>query len=294
MKIASMTSLFYSKRGTNEKTPAIESIRRLKAAGFESIDLNLCGLPRGENEFCGDDWQEQAFALKKEAEALGVTFVQSHSPYRQSGLAVSVPDYESVFRASLLRSVEIIHIMGIDRTVVHPLIDPEQSDAPINHQIAYTQRVYRDFLEKCRVYGIRPAFENMSDAERSGKCFSRAGDLIALTEALGAYNAGICWDFGHANMSMDDQCPDIEQTKGRLICVHTHDNNGKYDAHLMPFIGTIAWEKIMPALKRADFQNDLVLEVAQNKNIPLNLQDASARLCAEVSRRLIEFYDKAE
>lgn len=294
MKIASMTSLFYSSRGTGQKTLVVESLRRLKKAGFERVDLNQCGNSRNENEFCGDDWMDRAFEVKKEAEALGITFVQSHSPFWEHHLVGKIPDYENVFRKSLLHSVDIAHLLGIDRTVVHPMIDPKYINASLDHQIAYTAEVYHDFLEKCREYCIRPVFENCSDVERRGLCFSRAADLIALTDALDAYNAGVCWDFGHANMTIDDQCPDIEQLKGRLICVHTHDNNGKYDAHVMPFIGTIAWEKVMPALRRADFQNDLVLEVAQNKNIPLDLQDASAHLCAEVSRRLIEFYDQAE
>ena len=291
MNIASMTSLFYSSRGTSKKTPAIEAICRLKNAGFGSIDLNLCGLSRNENEFCSVDWHNKTLELKDMAADLGVKFVQSHSPYWQEALAKTVPDYERLFKNALLRSCEIIHLMGIDKTVVHPCIDPMLPDAPLEHQIEYTERVHYEFLKKCSEYGICPAFENSPDYGRSGKYFSHAADLIALSNALSRYNAGVCWDFGHANITMDDQCSEIEQLKGRLICVHTHDNNGKYDAHVMPFIGTINWERVMPALKAADFTNDLVLEVAQNKNIPLDLQDASARLCAEAAQRLVEYYD---
>lgn len=293
MQIASMTSMFYSSRGTKEKTTAVESIRRLKNAGFERIDLNLCGLSRNENEFCFDDWEDRAYELKAEAEKIGVTFVQSHSPYWQNALAGN-PGYEETFKSGLLRAVEVEHICGISRTVVHAMTDPDAPGAPVAHHIEYTKKMHHAFLEKCREYGIRPAFENGSDVERKGKPFSRACDLIMLTEALKDYNAGICWDFGHANMTMDDQTADILQMKGRLICVHTHDNNGKYDAHVMPFIGTIAWEKIMPALRKAGFDNDLVLEVAQNKNLPKDLQDDSARLCAEVTRRLVRFYEENE
>lgn len=289
MEIAAMTSLFYGQRNTAAKTPALESIRRLKKIGFSHIDLNLCGMARNENEFCRDDWREKTFELKEEAQRLGVTFVQCHSPYfvRKNAALVPCDDYDAYFKGMLARSLDIAHILSIPFAVVHPALVEDADAKQYDVQVKATVELHREFLEKAAALGIRPAFENCG--------FCRDGeDLNMLCDRLARYNAGVCWDIGHGNLKKTDQCADIASLKGRILCVHTHDNSGKNDDHLMPFFGNIAWEKVLPALRKAEFKNDLVLEVAQNKNLPEELRDPSTVLCAQASRILIDLFNRED
>ena len=292
MQIAAMTSVFYSKRNTREKTPAAESVRRLKNAGFSHIDLNLCGMGRGEQEFCGDDWEKQAEALRNEAEKLGVTFVQSHAPYyREPADPADREEYGAYFERMLLRSASVSRIMGIRYSVVHPLEDPLADPTDKEAHLARTEKVHRAFMEKAAGSGIAPAFENMADKSRAGRFCAGADDLIMLCGAFAEYRAGVCWDFGHAHLSWDDQCGQIGRLAGRVLCVHTHDNKGKNDDHLMPFMGSIPWEAVLHAMRRTGFGNDLVLEVAQNANMPDELKDESALLMARASGLLIRMFE---
>ena len=122
MQIATMTSLIYSKRNTKEKVPFVESLQRLKRAGFSHIDLNLCGISRKENEFCFEKWEEETEKLKEAAVALGITFVQSHAPYyRGKAFDPEAAEFNDHFEKMLLRSAEICHRMGIAYSVVHPI-----------------------------------------------------------------------------------------------------------------------------------------------------------------------------
>ena len=157
-----------------------------------------------------------------------------------------------------------------------------------------TRELHRSFLEKCGEYGIAPAFENMPGPEQENRFGRTAGDLMLLCDALKEYHAGVCWDFGHGNLSFGDQTVEIEKLTGRILCVHVHDNRGKNDDHLMPFMGSIPWEKVLPAMRRTGFSNDLVLEVGQNGNMPDELKDESCLLCAHASRILIRLFEEQQ
>ncbi len=74
MIISSMTSIYGKQRDSSELITTIESVRRHHALGFRVLDLSLNPLMRNEGEFAKDDWKEQAYALKAEADRLGVTF----------------------------------------------------------------------------------------------------------------------------------------------------------------------------------------------------------------------------
>lgn len=291
MQIAAMTSVLYSKRNSAEKIPVIESVRRLKAAGFAHIDLNMSGMARNEQEFCGEDWKWQTDRLRNEAEKLGVTFVQSHAPYYAAGHGMEREEYERYFERMLLRSVEISHMLGVHASVVHPAEGVNCAPEDKAAHLARTRKIHLSFMEKAKKLGIAPAYENMPDLAGTNRFCKGAVDLLMLCDAFRDYGAGVCWDFGHGNLSFADQCLEIAKLKGRILCVHTHDNKGKNDDHLMPFMGSIPWERVLPALKGTGFKNDLVLEVSQNAKMPDDLKDESTLLMAHASRLLLRMFE---
>ena len=96
MKIATMTTLCYSARGRTEKTSALEAVRRLRAVGFEYVDLNLCGMVQGHQcSFVQDDWKSEVKELVREVKRLGATLHQAN--YKgclnyEIGVNKTVPD----------------------------------------------------------------------------------------------------------------------------------------------------------------------------------------------------------
>lgn len=295
MQIATMTSLIYSKRNTKEKVPFVESLQRLKRAGFSHIDLNLCGISRKENEFCFEKWEEETERLKEAVAALGITFVQSHAPYYPGKAFDPVAaEFNDHFEKMLLRSAEICHRMGIAYSVVHPIRDPRCPVENKETHLKMTYELHRRFLEKCAEYGIAPAFENMPGPAAENRFGRAADDLIMICDALSEYHTGVCWDLGHGNLSFEDQTIEIGKLTGRILCVHVHDNRGRSDDHLMPFMGNMPWETVLPAMRQTGFSNDLVLEVGQNGTMPDELKDESSMLCAHASRILIRMFEGHE
>lgn len=294
MKIASMTSSFYSCRNRDGKITYNESIRRLKAAGFEHIDLNLASIDNELNMFFAEDWEQKAHALREEAEKIGVTFIQSHAPYNPRRSFKSYPaEYEEHFKEVLMRGQKISEICGVPNTVIHPLAEINAPMEDMEAHVRYNYEFYDEFLSACDKAGMCACFENLPLGYGQ-----YATQVLELVKAGKDHNVAACWDFGHGELmypkrtwSDADQTAGILLLKDRIRAVHVHDNLGKEDNHLLPFLGVVAWEKVLPALREAGFQGDLVFEIKQNANMPYELMDDSMRFCAAVGEKLIKLFE---
>lgn len=285
--IANMTSYYATRRLTGERIPLTESINRLKANGFTHIDLNLCGMAREGGIFTGDDWRETAIAAREEADRIGVRFVQSHTPFYPGRVVdPAKPEYNAFMAEMTMRSAEINHICGVPVTVLHPMHTYGCSRENTEAHLEGNRQYYGPLMDKLGKYGICAAFENMISPTNFG---ATTTDLIAITDYFADRDVGVCWDTGHGQLRHPDQCWAIAQMKGRIRGVHIHDNWGKTDDHLLPFLGMIEWERVMPALREAGYQGDLVLEV-KHASMDDSLKDASTAWTAKVTTRLLELF----
>jgi len=76
---------------------------------------------------------------------------------------------------------------------------------------------------------------------------------------------GFVLDVGHANMGEGVEGA-FEVMKDRIRSTHLHDNNGKEDKHLFPFLadgGTIDWKRTMALLRSLPNQYPLLLELRE-------------------------------
>ena len=294
MKIASMTSSFYSCRDREGKITYNESIRRLKAAGFEHIDVNLASIDNELNMFCAEDWEKKAHELREEAEKIGVKFIQSHAPYNpRRSFKPFPPEYEGHFREMLMRGQKIAEICGVPNIVVHPLAKADAMMEDMDAHIRYNYEFYDEFLNACDKAGMYACFENLPLGYGQF-----AAQLLELVKAGNGHNVAVCWDFGHGELMYPQrtwsnayQSDAIRTLKGHIRAVHVHDNLGKDDNHLLPFLGVVKWEEVLPALKDTGFTGDLVLEVKQNAGMPYELMDDSAKFMGAVSKKLIDLFE---
>lgn len=94
-------------------------------------------------------------------------------------------------------------------------------------------------------------------------------------------NVKFCIDTGHANAYTPDV--DVLGKYGeKLICTHLNDNFGKHateppfnrdDAHMLPFDGTVDWEKTVQYMKERNYQGDITLEVVHHSKRGKNTHD---------------------
>jgi sugar phosphate isomerase/epimerase len=108
-----------------------------------------------------------------------------------------------------------------------------------------------------------------------------------IEEQLDGLDVGICFDYGHANL-MGDLAEAIETVSGHLWTTHVHDNRGREDEHLVPFMGTINWETAMMETQKIGYDGVLMLEVAGTGD-PVDVLKRSAAARQRLERTFVTF-----
>ena len=180
MKIATTTSDFsgYCKSD-------IERIRELHRAGFRYIDLSMYSFTP-DSVYMKDNWRDAVNALKQEADALGMTFVQAHS---QGGNALrDDAEHVSFLLDATVRSIEICHTLGIKNTVVHPGYAKGISK---EEWFERNRHFYQKLFPVMEALGVNVLTENSTAANMKDKYFANSGkDMLEFLRFVGLYSKG--------------------------------------------------------------------------------------------------------
>jgi sugar phosphate isomerase/epimerase len=117
-------------------------------------------------------------------------------------------------------------------------------------------------LEEISVFAQQRGVEVL--LENTPNSLSSAERLLAFLE-MTHLNLNVCFDSGHANMNEGVETA-YRLLKNRIRSTHLHDNNGKEDSHLFPFVstgGTIDWQGTMKALRSQPDRYPLLLELRE-------------------------------
>jgi sugar phosphate isomerase/epimerase len=128
----------------------------------------------------------------------------------------------------------------------------------------------RSLDELCRLaepLGVRVAAEVIPNR------LSEPAALVSMIEDDLDGQAGICLDFGHAHM-MGDVADAIELTAEHLIATHVHDNHGRDDEHLVPYLGSIDWDLALVTMQKIGYEGTYLMELAGTGSPTAVLEEA--------------------
>lgn len=290
MKIGTMTSAFRHGRIDDPYTTYKEQISMCKESGYTILDFNMCAMIDTNTECNKDDWRKQAEEIRTFADDLGVSFCQSHPPYRKSegGNQNPNPEVENHYCAVTERAIEISSIIGVKWAVLHPATELGRSMLDTEANVQLNHRINDRFANLAQKLDVGIAFENMRDKDTYRRFGSSAEELIALIDSYDSPLIGACWDFGHANRNMGDQERSLRLLGSRLKATHVNDNHGKnLDEHLLPFMGDIDWKQLIPVLRDIQYQGDLIYELSITKNMPMELKMSTMKYASEVGTYLL-------
>jgi sugar phosphate isomerase/epimerase len=98
--------------------------------------------------------------------------------------------------------------------------------------------------------------------------------LSALIESeLEPGEAGICLDFGHAHI-MGDVADAVETVAEHIITTHVHDNHGREDEHLVPYLGSIDWDLALVTMQKIGYDGVYMMELAGGSQPAAVLEEA--------------------
>lgn len=290
----STTINFFNYPNDGTMTPYFDDMRKYQAVGFRALDAILCAADREDSPLWADDWRGWAEQIAQEAARLGISFAQTHLPFYNFTDDAGGPNPRT--EETIRRAIECTAILGAPWTVIHPATafgHTPMVAASRQANLAY----FSGHLEAANAAGIGICIENMADFAGQGYARSYCApveELIDLVDTLQARhgNAGICWDFGHANLFYADQAPCLELIGSRLKVTHVHDNFGLRDDHLTPFRGTVDWHALLPVLRRIGYQGDFSFEIRRMGNhVPRALQDSLWTHAKNVGEYLLTLCD---
>jgi len=274
MQLATSLNVLY------DYTPDIEAaVARIAAAGFDALDFNGCDMMV---PWRGPGGDEHLNKLKAAADRHGLPFVQAHGPmYDYFG-----EDAEAHL-ADTFRCMEWCSRLGLPWMVMHPYRLPgAHSNEHWQRCMEVNLDYFRQFIPAMERLGVGIAIENLSDFFSPGRSFgSVPGEIAKLCDALDHELFGLCWDTGHAFLQCLDQKEALSSLGSRLKVLHIQDNDGKSDAHLLPYHGKVKWDDVVAGLKGAGYQGAWTYETHNAvRTLPDPLRDDALRLAVTIGR----------
>ena len=253
----------------------------LADAGFDGVDLSL-----DELEPDGDDiLRSVLYSFGSRAAARGLTIPMCHLPFFMPD-----PDDKAAmarFSREIQAGLRMAAMLKIPDAVIHPIVRHESKRCRVLW-LSENMHFLMPIRELAGRLGITLCIENMTGkpyaTHPSEAVFgSTAADILELSERL---ECMVCWDFGHANITGLCQSVELEKLRGRVRCLHIHDNDGVQDNHRIPFEcpestplgGCVDWEDAAEGLRLCDFLT--------TSNRCINLELKSSDLPADRSVRL--------
>jgi sugar phosphate isomerase/epimerase len=164
------------------------------------------------------------------------------SPGREGGSPVSVSDLERVRRLDAVdeikRALEVAEKVPFEVMVLH-FGGSRDSDDPRRWDVAFSSLENLGLFARQR--GVTLALENTPSE------MATPANLCHFLEETRLPGLRLCFDSGHAQLD-EGAVPALETMGSLAITTHLHDNHGEKDEHLLPFAGTIEWEKLMKAM----------------------------------------------
>jgi sugar phosphate isomerase/epimerase len=104
--------------------------------------------------------------------------------------------------------------------------------------------------------GVRVAFEVIPNELSTPEAL-----VTMIDKGLDARHVGLCLDFGHAHL-MGDVVDAVETAAEHLIATHVHDNRGRSDDHLVPYLGSIPWDAALLSMQKIGYEGTYLMEIA--------------------------------
>ena len=227
----------------------------LANAGFDGVDLSLDELDAND-----DMYRSVLYSFGSRAAAKGLTIPMCHLPFYMPS-----PDDSAAmarFAREISAGVRMAAMLKIPDAVIHPIVRHESRRCR-EQWLSENVQFLTPIRELAGKLGVGLCIENMTGkpyaAHPSEAVYgSTARDVLELAERL---DTTVCWDFGHANLTGLCQSVELEKLRGRVRCVHIHDNDGVKDTHRIPFDpsatapigGSIDWEDAAEGLRLCEF-----------------------------------------
>ena len=255
-----------------------DKVRNFKGSKFKYINLEQTGKPATlDFFFCesDDEWKKKADEWGEAAAYAGITYAVSHAPCLDAFEPLSEENYAATIRA-IRRSIEVCHLLGINRTVVHA---SSSRNFTATEFYKHNKKFYSEFFDLMEKYNITVMTEN--ETTNVYYPLSTGKEIREFIEYVDHPLLAACWDTAHGNLNekvkKEGQYQSIIDIGDRLKGLHISDNFGDgAHHHTWPFAGTINFDSVMQGLIDVNYDGFFNFEasytILHQKNLPYKRQ----------------------
>lgn len=256
-----------------------------KEMGFDAADVGMRFFAIET-----DEWRPSVEKALADSEEIGLSIEVCHLPFMNGGGPKS-EEFMEDFSKRMHRAIDAAKLLGVKHAVLHP----NGASTPL---VSYDRNAQYDailahlapFAEHAARVGLSIVVENMRviPGLRTSHRFAQTPDeLCDLADALGI---GVCWDFGHANISGVKQSEALAYIGRRLKVIHVNDNAGIDDEHILPFEGNVNWRDAMHGLALAEYDGLFNFELATGR-IPVSMRKVFASYMLSAADELMSYIE---
>lgn len=233
---------------SNKNVTFFETIEAIKDAGFKKVFVQWY------NKDCKPNQEEQLKYIRD----CGLNVIFAHlSYYGINDIWLDNETGESLIDR-YKNDIKICKENNIPMVIMHLT---SKSEAPKYNKIGLKR--LKEIVDYAKELNIRVAFENTKIK----------GYLEYVIDNIDNENVGICFDSGHYHAHFNDEF-DFDKFKNKIFAVHLHDNDKSADLHLMPFDGTLDWNRVMKNLKQCNYSGPITLELCyRNEYLEMGINE---------------------
>lgn len=263
-----------------------------KNIGFDALDFPMKEIASLLGKTTDIEWKKCIERVKKDAEDFKIDFEVCHLPFTIWDRISHDDNLVAEFEHILLASVDAAKALGVKCAVLHPNTVPVlKKDYCEKSEFETVIKHLSPIAEHAKKLGVTLAVENLGLYQADPTLYRYCQSATEICQVADTLGIGVCWDFGHANISNAVQSDELAIIDSRLITLHVNDNTGLSDDHLPPFSGTVDWKDAMNGLKEIGYSGLLNYEIATNNILDENRCDFAKNLL-NVATRLNSFYNE--
>jgi len=80
--------------------------------------------------------------------------------------------------------------------------------------------------------------------------------------------------WSETSVHVSDVADAVETVAEHIIATHVHDNNGREDEHLVPYRGSIDWDRALVTMQKIGYDGTYLLELANRGDAASVLEEA--------------------
>ena len=213
--------------------PVEEQFRLMKKHGFETT-------------FCFSNLSELENIMSL-CEKYGIKMENYHAPFSHiNDIWRDIPEGEAMLK-ELTDSVDVCEKYGVDTLIVH------LSGGKVRINDLGLSRFDR-LMAYAKEKGVTIAFENLSTLANLACAFEEYED------------ARFCWDVGHEKAYTHGR-QYMPLFGDKLVAMHVHDNTcvHKEDLHMIPFDGSIDYDRVTTEIAKVNYNRSLMLEIMAHR-----------------------------